>query len=62
MFGFLVGYMFYGMVDILGSKNEYFFIIDFVVLCFNLNDLEIFLGLFDGQVFSSGGFKIVKYF
>ena len=58
--GSLAGYLPYGMADTLG-KNEHLSTVDLVIPRFNSSDMEILLGLFDGQALSSGGSKIAKY-
>ncbi|CAH0048025.1 unnamed protein product [Clonostachys solani] len=58
--GSLAGHLPYGMADTLG-KNEHLSTVDLVVPRFNGSEIEMLLGLFDGQALSSGGSKIAKY-
>ena len=58
--GSLAGVMTYGMADSLG-KHDHLSIIDMVVPRFRGHEGEALLGMFDGQVLSSGGSKVAKF-
>lgn len=56
----LTGSISYGMADALG-RNEHLSTIDMLVPRFRGNDMEILIGMFDGQAMSSTGSKIAKF-
>ncbi len=58
--GSLAGAMAYGMADSLG-RHEHLSTIDMVVPRFRGHESETLLGMFDGQILSSGGSRIAKY-
>lgn len=58
--GSLAGSMTYGMADTLG-RNEHLSTFDMVIPKFGGHEAETLLGMFDGQVLSSGGSKVAKF-
>ncbi|TQS35352.1 hypothetical protein Golomagni_04229 [Golovinomyces magnicellulatus] len=58
--GSLAGKLSYGMADTLG-KNEHLSIIDMVVPRFNSSDVELLMGMFDGQAMANGGSSIAQF-
>ena len=58
--GSLAGAMAYGMADSLG-RHEHLSTIDMVVPRFRGHESETLLGMFDGQILSSGGSRVAKY-
>ncbi|EXJ89555.1 adenylate cyclase [Capronia epimyces CBS 606.96] len=56
----LVGALMYGMADTLG-KNEHLSTLDLLKPNFRGRDAEILIGMFDGQIMSSGGSRVAKY-
>lgn len=58
--GSVAGPMAYGMADSLG-RHQHLSTIDMVVPKFRGHDTETLLGMFDGQVLSSGGSRVAKY-
>lgn len=58
--GSIAGTMMYGMADSLG-KHEHLSTIDMVVPKFRGHETETLLGMFDGQVATTGGSKLAKY-
>ena len=58
--GSVAGPMAYGMADSLG-RHQHLSTIDMVVPKFRGHDTETLLGMFDGQVLSSGGSRVAKF-
>ena len=54
------GSVYYGMADTLG-RHDHLSIMDLLVPNFRGHDNELLVGMFDGQVLSSGGSKVAKY-
>ena len=56
----LAGSLAYGMADTLG-KTEHLSIIDMIVPRLKPDNVETLVGMFDGQIQSTGGSKIAKF-